>query len=83
MKQGLFDYNDITFEKQTLSFEIETLSDDTLLDECNYILSGDYESAIMDNILISYFKNGKISKEERKIAEGLYLLAHGDLAWEV
>lgn len=83
MKQGLFDYNDIAFEKLTLNLELEGLSDDILLDECNFILSGQYESQMMDDILVKYFKNGKISKEERKIAEGLYLLAHGDLAWDV
>lgn len=83
MKQGLFDYNDMAFEKSTLKLEVEGLSDDILLDECNFILSGQYESEIMENVLLNYFKNGKISKEERILAEGLYLLAHGDLAWEV
>lgn len=83
MKQGLFDYNDIAFEKLTLDLDLQGLSDDILLDECNFILSGHYESKIMDDILVNYFKNGKINKEERRVAEGLYLLAHGDLAWEV
>lgn len=83
MKDSLIDYNDISFENLTLKMEIEGISDDALLDECNFILSGKYESSIMDNILVNYFKYGKISKEERKIAEGLYLLAHGELVWEV
>jgi hypothetical protein len=83
MKEGLFDYNDMAFEKMTLGLELENLSDDTLLDECNFILNGKYESRIMDNILVNYFKTGKITREERRVAEGLYLLAHGDLAWEV
>lgn len=83
MKQELFDYNDICFEKETLKLELETLSNDALLDECNYILSGDYQSKIMDDILVSYFKSGNINNEQRKIAEGLYVLAHGELAWEV
>lgn len=83
MKQGLFDYNDIAFEKNTLKLELEGLSDDVLLDECNFILSGHYESQMMDDVLVSYFKNGKITKEERIKAESLYLLAHGDLAWEI
>jgi hypothetical protein len=83
MKQGLVDYNDISFEKLTLNLELECLTDDVLLDECNHILSGKYESRIMDDILVSYFKNGKITEEERKKAEGLYLLANGDLAWEI
>jgi hypothetical protein len=37
----------------------------------------------MDQILVKYFKSGKITKDERKAAEGLYLLAYGELAWEV
>lgn len=83
MKQGLFDYNDIAFEKFTLDLELEGLSDDVLLDECNFILSGSYESEIMEDVLVHYFKNGKINKDQRRIAESLYLLAHGDLAWDI
>lgn len=83
MKDVLIDYNDITFEKLTLELELHDLSDDVLLDECNFILSGKYESRIMDDLLTTYFKTGKINKNQRKVAEGLYLLAHGDLAWEV
>jgi hypothetical protein len=83
MKQGLVDYNDICFENLTLQMEMEGLSDDALLDECNHILSALYENEVMENILVSYFKNGKISPEERKIAEGMYILANGDLVWEV
>jgi hypothetical protein len=83
MKDFLIDYNDISFEKYTIDIELEELSDENLLDECNFILSGNYKSSMMDSILMSYFKNGKINKEERKMAEGLYLLANGDLAWEV
>jgi hypothetical protein len=37
----------------------------------------------MENILVNYFKNGKIDPSERAIAEGLYILANGDLSWEV
>ena len=83
MKDQLIDYNDISFESLTLSMELEGLSDDILLDECNHILSGRYESKTMDEILVNYFKNGSISEEERKKAEALYLLVNGDLAWEV
>ena len=82
-KQGLVDYNDISFENLTLKMELEGLSDDVLLDECNHILSSSYESEIMENILVNYFKNGKIDPSERAIAEGLYILANGDLSWEV
>lgn len=83
MKDVLIDYNDISFENLTLNMELAGLNDDVLLDECNFILSGSYKSKMMDDILVNYFKNGKISKEERKKAEGLYLLANGDLAWEI
>jgi hypothetical protein len=82
-KELLIDYNDIAFETETLKLELEGLSDDVLIDECNYILSSGYESDIMDDILVSYFKKGKISPEDRKKAEGLYTLANGSMTWEV
>lgn len=82
-KLGLIDYNDFFFERQTLELELECLSDEVLLDECNFILSGDLESEYMEDILVSYFKNGKITEKERKMAEGLYLLANGELVWEI
>jgi hypothetical protein len=83
MKDRLIDYNDISFENATMLMELEGLSDDVLLDECNFILSGKYESEFMDDILANYFKTGNISKQERKIAEAFYILASGELAWEV
>jgi len=83
MRDTLIDYNEISFESLTLKMEIAGLNDDVLLDECNFILSGKYHSKMMDEILVSYFKNGKINKEERKKAEALYILANGDLAWEI
>lgn len=83
MKDSLIDYNDISFESLTMKMEIEGLSDEVLLDECNFILSGKYESSMMEDILASYFKTGNITKQERKMAEELYMLANGELAWEV
>ena len=83
MKERLIDYNDISFENTTIAMELEGLSDDVLLDECNFILSGQYESELMDDILANYFRTGNISKQERKVAEALYILANGELAWEV
>lgn len=83
MKDTLIDYNDICFEKSTLMMEIENLSDDALLDECNHILAGFYNSDIMEDILTSYFKLGKISTDERIQAEGLYVLAYGEFGWDV
>jgi hypothetical protein len=82
-KEALVDYNDIAFENVTLQMEIEGLSDDVLLDECNHILSSGFESEIMDNILVNYFRKGQITPEERKMAEGLYALANGSFTWEV
>jgi hypothetical protein len=82
-KDSLIDYNDIAFENATLKMELEGLSDDVLLDECNYILSSGYESDIMDDILVTYFKKGEISPEDRKKAEGLYTLVNGSMTWEV
>lgn len=83
MKEDLIDYNDICFENSTLMMEVETLSDDALLDECNHILAGFHDSEFMDEVLTSYFKTGKITKTQRKTAEGLYLLAYGEFGWEV
>jgi hypothetical protein len=83
VKERLIDYNDISFENTTIAMELEGLSDDVLLDECNFILSGQYESELMDDILANYFRTGNISKQERKVAEALYILANGELAWEV
>jgi hypothetical protein len=83
MKDSLIDYNDIFFESSTIKMELEGLSDDVLLDECNFILGGNCESELMDNILMNYFKNGSITSEERVAAEGLYILVNGDLAWDV
>jgi hypothetical protein len=83
MKQTLVDYNDICFENITLKMEVESLSDDALLDECNNILSGFQDTEDIDDILVNYFKTGKISPDERSKAESIYLLAYGDFGWEV
>jgi aryl carrier-like protein len=61
--------------------EIEGMSDDALIDECNHILVG-LDSKEMDELLAEYFKDGKLTQEQRKKAENLYLLAYMDLAWE-
>jgi hypothetical protein len=83
VKETLIDYNDIFFEKVTLEMEIKSLNDDALLDECNHILSSGYESEAIEDILISYFKKGSITKEERKRIEEVYSLAYGNFTWEV
>jgi hypothetical protein len=83
VKEILIEYNDIYFENVTLKMEIETLNDDCLLDECNQILASLCSSESMEDILVHYFRFGKISKEDRKKAEGLYLLAYGEFGWSV
>lgn len=83
MKDELIDYNEICFESLTLQMEMECLSDDALLDECNHILAGNYKSKVMEEILLRYFKTGKIDKEDRTRAEGLYLLAYGEFGWDL
>ena len=35
----LIDYNDIFYQSQTLSMEVEGMSDDTLIEECNHVLT--------------------------------------------
>lgn len=71
----------MTYESSTLKMEIEGMSDDALIDECNHILIG-VDSVEMDDILTSYFKAGELKPEQRKKAENLYLLAYSELAWE-
>lgn len=83
MRDELIDYNDICFESLTLQMEMEGLSDDALLDECNHILASCHKNKRMEDILVKYFKTGKISKDERTTAEGLYLLAYGEFGWEI
>ena len=83
MKDSLIDYNDISFENLTMKMDLEGLSDHVLLEECNFILSSEYESELMDNVLANYFLTGNISKQERRVAEALYILANGELAWEI
>jgi len=82
VKEVLIDYSDICYETSTVRMEMEGMSDDALLDECNHILAGGYEDEAMDDVLVYYFANGKITPEHRKKAEALYLLAYCDLAWE-
>jgi hypothetical protein len=82
MKESLIDYVDIYYETSTVRMEMEGMSDDALLDECNHILAGGFEDEAMDDVLMEYFATGKISKLQRIKAEGLYLLAYCDLAWE-
>ena len=78
---SLISYSDICYESSTIRMEIEGMSDDALIDECGHILVG-LESEEMDNVLVSFFKKGALTKEDRAKAEGLYLLAYLDLAWE-
>ena len=82
MKQTLVDYNDICFESDTLYMELNSLSDDALLDECNNILAGFHNMDDIEDIIVNYFKTGKISNLERLKAESIYLLAYGDFGWE-
>jgi hypothetical protein len=82
LKESLIDYNDMFFESATILMEVEGMSDEALLDECNHILSSNLESVQMDNVLIAYFKSGKLTPEDRRKAEGFYILAYADLVWE-
>lgn len=79
---SLIGYSDIFYENSTLKMELEGMSDDALIDECNHILIG-MDNSSMDEMIAEYFKTGKLSKEQRKKAEELYCLAYVELAWEV
>ena len=81
-KDNLIDYLDITFENSTMKLELECLNDDSLLDEINHLLTA-CDNPEMEDILMQYFKNGSITKEQRKKAEGLYILAYSEFMWDV
>ena len=83
MEDFLFDYNDIFFERATISMELQSLNIDALLDECNHILTQFPRNKELEGIFRTYFKTGKITQEDRRRAEAVYLLAYGDLAWEI
>lgn len=78
---NLITYSDLVYENSTLQMEIEGLSDDALIDECNHIVLG-LDSDELDTIMAEYFKNGELSPEQRKKAEALYRLAYSELVWE-
>jgi hypothetical protein len=78
---SLISYSDICYESSTLRMEVEGLTDDALIDECNHIMVG-LDGTEMEELLALYFKNGELTKEQRKKAEELYVLAYVDLAWE-
>lgn len=83
MKESLVDYLDIIFEQATLDIELECLSDEVLLEECNHILAGFSDCPDMEDILVSFFKSGKIDEGERKRAEALYRLTYSEFYIEV
>ena len=78
----LIDYNDIYYQSSTLAMEVEGMSDDTLIEECNHVLTSNLRSVIMDQVISSYFKNGRLTAEQRKCAIGFYVLAYGEFGWE-
>lgn len=82
-KLALIDYNDIYFESKTLRMELESMSDDSLMDECNYILNGVKETTHLDNLFVNFFKKGSLTEEERKEAESLYLLAYLSMGYDL
>lgn len=62
--------------------EVEGMSDDALIEECNHVLTSNLRSTTMDSIISSYFKNGGLTIEQRKRAIGFYVLAYGEFGWE-
>jgi hypothetical protein len=82
VKDSLIQYSDITFECDTIRMEIDGMSDEALIDECNEIMATSLESTDMDQIIIKYFKAGKLSKEDRARVEGFYVLSYLQLGWE-
>lgn len=83
MKDSLIDYNDIFFEIETLKMELDGMSDDKLMDECNYILTGVSEGVSLDNLFVSYFKKGQLTDDERRDAEQFYTLAYLSMGYYI
>jgi hypothetical protein len=78
----LIDYNDISYEISTLKMEIEGMNDDSLIEECNHVLTSNLRSPTMDKIISSYFKKGELTPEQREQAIGFYVLAYGEFGWQ-
>jgi hypothetical protein len=80
--ENLFDYNDIYYQSQTLTMEVEDMNDESLIEECGHIMTTRIQSNSMDKIMASFFKKGVLTLEQRKQAIAFYTLAYGSLLWE-
>lgn len=78
---NIISYSDVYYENYTLLLELEGMTDDALIDECNHILVG-MDDCQMDDVMAEYFKNGSLSEKSRKRAMDLYCLAYSELVWE-
>lgn len=77
----LIQYHDLCYESATISMEIEGMDSESLIDECAHLMLN-FQSEIMEEVVTSFFKTGKLTKKERIEAESFYKLAYGELMWE-
>lgn len=81
---NIITFPEIQYELATLMLELDTLNDESLVDECNHLLTfysdanGEIEKVISD-----FLKNGSITTEQRNKASYFYMLGNGDLYIEV
>jgi hypothetical protein len=61
--------------------EIDGMDSESLIDECAHLMLN-FQSEQMEEVITSFFKKGKLSKDERRSAEAFYKLAYGELMWE-
>lgn len=77
----LIQYHDLCYESFTISMEIDGMDSESLIDECAHLMLN-FQSEQMEEVITSFFKKGKLSKDERRSAEAFYKLAYGELMWE-
>ena len=67
-------------EYTQLRQEVNNLDDPSMVEECNSIASMfDHTEAL--NIVGEFYLTSKLSSENRKVLDGLYVLAHTSLLW--
>lgn len=75
-------YCDLTGELQAINYALCDLEDRDIMDELGHTLIN-FPDKEMDRILLSFFKNAKLSNEQRIKVIAYYMLAHGRNFWEI
>jgi hypothetical protein len=77
----IFDYYDLTYELETVKMEVESMSDEALIEAC---LNTEivYECEDLNELPFKFFCGHELTKEDRKKLEAAYILAYSDMFWE-